>query len=126
MFSTYTSFGVPRAFKTADHGSFDAFGKGSIQATFHWEGGQHDVELTNVYYAPKCAANLISIRALDCLGYGTTFYDGKVKFFGPDNSAIAIGVAHGSLYVLRAHITAVASLAHPVLRNPRLEGVCWS
>lgn len=86
-FDSYCVLKKPVTVYVADGQGVAAIGKGNIGA------------LRDVFFVPSLTKNLISIMALDKLGYGTLFQDGQVFIRERGKELFSVvGVSDGSLY----------------------------
>jgi transposase InsO family protein len=111
LFSDYTEFPSPRSISTADHGSLNAYGIGSMWVKLRCNGHTTTVELKHILFAPKCSANLLSINGLDRGGYCVNFKNGRAIISNSGNNVIAVATkTEGQLYRVVAYPFSKATL----------------
>ena len=88
-FHTYRPLNPPLFLNAANGQQFPAVGTGSMTVSAPNSDGQSDLTLENVLHAPSVGYTLVSLGALDALGYRATIGGGHLKILSREGEHLA-------------------------------------
>src|SRR5258706_5719515 len=95
---SYTPFEVPRSITTAESGTIQAFGSGTLKFATYINGKETNGELQNVYYVPNIHHRLISVGKLFTQGWEPRLSRNGFALYDTQDRLIARATSKNGVY----------------------------